>query len=284
MIAEATVRTLLEDWQARRDYLAGAHLPPDQHVEVQLRVLDYLLGRYRDSPEAAQTVCTPAPGELVVNERAIVVHHHLWQGKVGGAKTEREAGDRVRGILRRMHGEEDAPAGTARCDFRDPSPAYSERMPIPLNDWAIQGALRQDPRLPGRHLQFLLEEITDPDETNVVAVRLLAKAGNRRAPGLLVLAWRQRLRGGLYDEVVQELRRWLCHPDLQEQTADPIREALADDCALVRIDAARLLAKMGSLKDIGLLCDLLNLPPQKDEDPREREYLAVAIQVLSQAR
>lgn len=281
MMSNATVRTLLEDWRARREHLAGAAVPFEPYVEVQLRVLDYLIHRYRDSPEAAQTVCSPGPGELAVNERAIIVHHHLWQGKVGGAKTESEAGNRVHAILRRMRGE-CSPTSNPRYEFREPSVA-EDCAPIALNDWAIQGALRVNPRLPSRHLWFLLEEIADPDDINVLAVRLLANARNRSAPGMLVLAWRKRLSAGLDDEVVQELRIWICHPSLRVQMADPIREALADDCALVRIGASRLLARIGSLKDIGLLCDLLNLPPQNDEDPRERQVLAESIRVLSRA-
>lgn len=39
---------------------------------------------------------------LYVNERAIVVHHHLFKDKVAGVKSEGEAGERVRSIVRRM--------------------------------------------------------------------------------------------------------------------------------------------------------------------------------------
>ena len=40
--------------------------------------------------------------EFHVDQRAIVVHHHLWHGKVGGIKSVQEAESRVSAIVARM--------------------------------------------------------------------------------------------------------------------------------------------------------------------------------------
>lgn len=102
MYAETAERTLLEDWQVRRERLAGQPAKVEQFAELQVRILDYLVRRYRDAPQAARPARFSPKADLYVNQRAIVVHDHVWQGKVGGIKSRREAEARVSAILRRM--------------------------------------------------------------------------------------------------------------------------------------------------------------------------------------
>ena len=58
---------------------------------------------------------------------------------------------------------------------------------------------------------------------------------------------------------------------------------MANSDAAVRLEAIDILGRIGTLDDIGLLSDLLSLPPLKDEHPDERAALARAMQRLSQA-
>jgi hypothetical protein len=68
---------------------------------------------------------------------------------------------------------------------------------------------------------------------------------------------------------------------VRKQALDLVRPYLADNHALVRIEAAKLLAELGGLNDIGLLLDLAALPVQSDEDPAERGVLIAAATQLS---
>ena len=88
MATESATHTLYEDWQKRRQRLASAPAShPLAYRDIQLHVLDYLIDRYRESPEAARPSRFLSPGATWFNHRAIVVHHHLGSGKVGGVKT-----------------------------------------------------------------------------------------------------------------------------------------------------------------------------------------------------
>jgi hypothetical protein len=51
----------------------------------------------------------------------------------------------------------------------------------------------------------------------------------------------------------------------------------------VRLAAIVGIGRVGTLDDLGLLSDLLALPPQPDEHPREREALVQAMQQISHA-
>jgi hypothetical protein len=68
-----------------------------------------------------------------------------------------------------------------------------------------------------------------------------------------------------------ERRRWINHR----------RADLAGRMPQRRMDATMEIGRHGDLEDIGLLFDLLALPVDADEDPRERELLREAIQRLS---
>jgi hypothetical protein len=61
------------------------------------------------------------------------------------------------------------------------------------------------------------------------------------------------------------------------------RELVSSGSAKVRIQAARALGRLGTLDDVGLLSDLLCLPPWPGEEPRERPALLQAMQRLGRA-
>jgi len=97
-----TVRcTLDEDWSARR-----ADLPRDGSTAgdlqaIQIQILDYLLNRYRDSPEAARLVNSPPSRELYVNDRAAIVLRYLGRDWCPSIASQREAAERVHTIVAR---------------------------------------------------------------------------------------------------------------------------------------------------------------------------------------
>jgi hypothetical protein len=96
MLATAAPRTIIEHWMLRRHRLADAHGVPEQHRLMQIQVLDYLINRYRDSPDVARPSRCLTSTDVYWDERAIVVHHHLGRGRVAGVKDRREAERRVR--------------------------------------------------------------------------------------------------------------------------------------------------------------------------------------------
>ncbi len=118
-----STRTLYDDWLARRAQLAEAGGGEADWRAVELRLLDFLLRRDRDSPEAARPARFPLRSGLFVNHRAIVVHHHLGRGVIPTVTNRQEANARVRAIVVRMHSS--AP--------RDAAPAEDEGVP----SWAI---------------------------------------------------------------------------------------------------------------------------------------------------
>ncbi len=93
--------TLRDDWQERRAFLARADRD-SEWVDTQLRVLDFLLKRYGDSPEAGRPAQFPRPSAIYINQRAVLVHHHLGKHLASGVKSPREAQERMATILERM--------------------------------------------------------------------------------------------------------------------------------------------------------------------------------------
>lgn len=96
--------SLYEDWAARRDRLL---LPTVQatfpSALPHIKVLEFLLSRYRDAEVAHQAAMFPLPCEIVFNQRAIIINHHLGSRRVAGVKSADEAATRVSSILTRMH-------------------------------------------------------------------------------------------------------------------------------------------------------------------------------------
>jgi hypothetical protein len=120
--------TLYEDWQARRGRLAVVVERLGPHAAIELRVLDYLLRQYRDSPDAAQPARFPIRTRLVVNERAVVVHNHLAQGQFDQVSSAQQAHDRVASIVQRMVSQSLADSSAGEPPWLEPScPSASER-------------------------------------------------------------------------------------------------------------------------------------------------------------
>ncbi len=108
--------SLYDDWRARRERLL---LPAAQAISpsaaAHVKVLEYLLSRYQDAEIVRLAAMFPLPRDLALNERAIILNHHLGSGRVAGVKSADEAEARVATILSRMTAaaatddEDDAP-------------------------------------------------------------------------------------------------------------------------------------------------------------------------------
>ena len=140
MVTDPTARTLYDDWKARRERLAHASGGAAGHAAVEMRLLDYLLRRYRASPEAARPARFALPATVFVNHRAIIVHHHLRQGPIPPITNEQEALAHVRPIAQRIHRMQSlsasgeiviSDAGVADCAIPPPAdPAEAERTKL----------------------------------------------------------------------------------------------------------------------------------------------------------
>jgi len=123
----------------------------------------------------------------------------------------------------------------------------------------------------------------DIGDNDWASARLLTCCRGGEVVDQIVWAWRRRVAARRIDETTNELRRFLLRADVREEAAERMRAMLADDDALVRLEATAFLGRIGTLDDIGLLSDLLALPPMTDEDPRERKGLLLAMRRISQS-
>lgn len=290
----AEERTLLDDWRVRRQRLADRSDASEQHRQMQLQLLDYLIGRYGELPAAARPARFAAPADVFWNDRAIVVHHHLRQSTVSGVKNQLQANRRVGEIVVHLRAvqqdEADAPPGPSdfgewiesQQDRREVSPRSLVLLSRALRyrlgvKYAIAAALRESPYLPRAALAWLCRRLSSPRKADMAAAELLAQCRGDAAIRYAVRAWRERAAAACDDRVTQRIEAYL---QAETENVDCIRERLADVSSLVRLNAARLLGQIGSLDDIALLSDLLTLPPAADEDPNERQMLLDAMRAL----
>lgn len=291
MLALADERTLVEDWLVRRQRVAASVTMPEQHRQMQLQLLDYLIRRYGDSPEAARPARFGSSFEFYSNDRTIVVHHHLGRGKIAGVRNQAEAKRRVGDILshlRSVH-EPKADAVPAHNDFATWVDDLDQRPDVPERAWgqilravhrgrsvhqAIAAALETSPYLPRAALAYLCRCLSGP-WCDMATADLLFQCRSDDVPGYAVRALRERVsKGCLDDDVTSKLRAYLVG---EPSALDGIRARLADANAEVRLAATDLLSDAGTLDDVALLSDLVSLRPLDDEDPRERQALLDAM-------
>ncbi len=294
MHTETAQRTLLEDWRARRERLGTRLDRPGEVAELQIRILDYLIDRYADAPEAARPARSSPKPDLYVDWRAIVVHHYVWQGRVSGVKTSGAAQSRVASILQRMASPEKDDSDRTDVDpadfMEDELVPRHLRRAIDRAVWWNQGgrlkslieaALGEGPYLPNRALSYLYRRISNTRIADLDAAKLLTRCGNACVGRLAALAWSERFDAGICDDVQEALTDYLRHSEEYELLIEKTRLGLANDAAAVRLHAAEILAELGNLDDIGLLSDLLAMPPQADEDPDERSALIRAMRRIA---
>ena len=98
-------KTLQEDWRSRRERLLIGGTPIGQaYIDALVRILDYLLNRYGNTPEGQRLPRFPLASGLYFDRRAVVVHHHLI-----GSRTAKDTAT-VENVL---------PFGLFRCGFQN---------------------------------------------------------------------------------------------------------------------------------------------------------------------
>jgi hypothetical protein len=294
IVEATTLHTLLDEWLWRRDALSLSPGGDAQLVNAQLRVLEYLINRYRDAPEAQRPApARPAP-ELQVNHRAIVVLHHIWNGRVGGIKSSHEAKNRMTAILERMRShaagdESEKPAAVDPSDDAAIDPAVWSSISARacrgrhLKNEVVAGALVKNPCMPHAVTLELYERIVQPDVDDAEAAQLLVQGRNRLALNYILYAWQYLTGAGRKNRAWKVLNRFLATPQPTAVIIQWIRESLAHDNARIRMAAIDVLGQIGALEDIGLLNDLLALPVAADEHPDERNALIRAMWTISKA-
>jgi hypothetical protein len=310
MHATAEERTLLEDWQARRKRLAKDSLPVEQFAETQLRVLDFLISQYGDSAEATRPARgIPAP-ELYVNNRAIIVLHHVWEKQVAGVKTTKEAQMRMASVLARMASRDQdeydwtvmpSAAGDPETPAGKPVAAAtlcSKAQPVDRKLWhrvlrriaaekdadrLIAITLREDANAPHEVVRHLYERLADPDRAYPHVAAMLVACDCLSAHCYVYRAWQESVEQQYQDHITEILDEFCTSATVRQQTAGKCRAALADYDADARMLAIDVLGRIGTLEDIGLLSDLLVLPPTENEHPNERAALTEAMERIAKA-
>ena len=284
-----TIHTLLDDWQWRRDRLNRIPGGAPQFVAQQIKVLDYLIRRYHDSPEAQRSVPAMPRAEFHVDQRAIVVLHHVWEGKVGGIKSLQEGESRVSAIVKRIAAhasiDESETSGTAFLtpDAPDADAAIAPPVWSDISRWIPAGFLHGDAAivrglakssvLSPSAAQHLYLRIVGSGPEEVRAAELLVQGRDRTAINYVVHAWRELVGSGRRTKAWQVLNRFLASPEPAAAVAEGVRDSLAHNNPHVRLAALDILVRIGTLEDIGLLSDLLALPLAADEHPDERAAL-----------
>lgn len=102
MNTTATI-SLYDDWETRRARLLSPTVQANLPAAVaHVKVLEFLLRRYHGTAIVQRAAMFPLPRDVVLNQRAIIVNHHLGSRRVAGVKSAEEAESRVSSILRRM--------------------------------------------------------------------------------------------------------------------------------------------------------------------------------------
>ena len=286
MAAGSTLNTLLDEWQWRRDRLARGPWCDSQFAAEQVRVLDFLIRRYSNTLEGQRPALSPRGAAVQINDRAIVVLHHVGKNKVVGIKSAQEAESRAARILKRMASavsadvEGEAAVGEITHDDSeseialDPLVWSSARSWVladfPISDSAIAAGLAVNPFLTKKIAEHLYRRIVTPDSEDTRAAELLVQGQNRTALRFALYAWRELTASHRRDAVWSVLDRFLSRPDSPPAIIEGMRMFLSDASAQVRLAASEILGTIGELEDVGLLSDLLALPVAADEAPDER--------------
>jgi hypothetical protein len=299
MLASASeARTVFDDWLTRRQRLAASETVPELSRRVQLQVLEYLIRRYADSPEAARPARCPTAAAFYSDDRRIVVHHHLGRGEIAGVKNQAEASRRMGDILshlRRVHAE-GADVVAAHNEFASWLDELGQQAEKPIGAWqsicrqlqpsrgttaalqeSIAASLERSPYLPREVIAYLYNRLS-VYVYDMVAAELLVKCRSHSVPEYVARAWRERVNAGCQDGVTAKLEGYLTD---QPRALDAVRERLADDNPAVRFAATQLLRAVGTLDDVALLSDLLSLPRSADEHSYERRALVDAMWAIA---
>jgi hypothetical protein len=260
-VSRAPTVTLREDWLARRDRCRQAQREDRPFARTQLRLLDYLIARYANTAVANQPARFPLAGDVYVNERAIVVHHHLGRQIASGVGSAAEAERRVARVVRRMQEH----AGEVVVE---PEVAGEAQRARGRAIFAGHRLMLADIRALAQLYYSLIFPWYTPEGGN-----LMFGAASLAESAIPLLRLRQAATGQVGEEKVREKESALAPEGWRTQIGDAVRELLAHPWPAARLAALGALRQIGDVHDCGLLMDLLALPPQPGEDPEERAML-----------
>ena len=312
--------TLYEDWLARRGRLDKPMPLAPAGIEMQRRILDYLLKRYLGSPEAARPAHFPLRTNLLVDRRWIIVNNYLGQSAVTGIRTMDESTQRTSGILKRMASlklqdsvkvpANGAELGTpviapmdAPAEIKEKPPLVPQvfitsgqrRALIELDDalqggskWRIyqkiEGALDTGCALSAPAVDFLCAKLDKKALDVAIAYEFLLLCDGAIAGERVLKAWIDAWAASK-KLLADRLAPLVASQKFKTPNAEKMRELLGESSA-IRVEAIRLLGKTGSIDDVSLLLDLYALPAASDDFPGERDALlqsAGALAGLTQA-
>jgi len=263
-------KTRLADWTDRREELL-LQPKPSTFQSMQIKVLGYLIERYRDSP-VAQVPARFAPTKpFYLNRRMIVVHEHLRLGH-GKPTHNRESAERQ--IISSVHRMSDPSQVDERALLEFPLPRRPFRPGRTwMTTWRLLGALGCSdsmlrkavtayPVLPEVCLRKLASRLADTKKQDIAALVILGQCENESVPHLLLNVWKTRvLAAKSQDRVRDGIVTRISSERFREQSVQFLRECLGDESVNLRLAAIDLLAKIGNLDDISLFADILRLPP-----------------------
>jgi hypothetical protein len=289
--------SLYEDWRLRRDRLPAD--TDEQLVRMQAQLLDYLLSRYRGDPDAQRPARFPLATTLVLNRRAIVVHHHLKTARSGGTKSAAEVRDRVSQIVDRMLSTKTITPQARKSTGPTSFSSVSGNVMVATARSATHIArLRHCLKLAGRELRSVwsnlfrprrmrnkkfrcrFEQFSDPRNCDHWLLERLLWHPHPKTKLYAFNAWVDRARAGSRDHVSEQLFD-IVRESMTDKELDRLRSLLADNNVDLRRAALEAIATCGTLDDVALLCDLLALPRQPQDFDDERAVLGSTIQQIA---
>ncbi|MDP1562852.1 MAG: hypothetical protein Q8M16_15855 [Pirellulaceae bacterium] len=286
-------KTRMEDWTERRNELLL--LPsPSAYESMQIKVLEYLIERYRDSPVAIAPARFSPRTRFYLNRRMIVVHEHLRLDRGRPSCSRTNAEQRIQTSLQKFSEKATVPEPEVITAPRshEPLPQVAQKnWLLGLSEW-ISECIRSERKLPkqrsnwltNRRTKFkkLVSRLSNTKTQDLAALVGLESYENEGLHHVFTKLWRIRVLADVSkDLVLAGLEAKLCRAPHVEHTAETMREFLGDEPAKLRLAALKVLERIGNLDDIGLLADLLRLPVA-ELSPEEPTALMAAMQAIAQ--
>jgi len=269
-------KTRMLDWIERRNELL--QLPSPSTFELmQIKVLGYLIDRYRASPIANGAARFSPRERSYLNRRLIVVHEHWRLGRGQPTCSRAEAEHRIQTSIQKFADKAIIP------DINDPPPEPSSVPPVNwfqiLSQWIAEmvhwnlpspRTYKNSRSRQRTKLKTLVSRLANTKKQEIVALRQLDSFRNQDLHHVYLKLWRIHVLGDhVQGRVLRELEVRICAEENVAKSAEAMRETLGDEPAKLRLAALKLLERIGHLDDIPLFADLLRLPTEElsNEEP-----------------
>lgn len=302
-------RSRMVDWTERRTELVQLS-NPTAFESMQIKVLSYLIERYRDSPiaEVAARFCNR--DRLYLNRRMIVVHEHLRLDRGQPTCSRSAAEQRVKLVVGKLADQcrgslhdpiVNSDRVTCTTDLADEFETETPRTPrqprlfqrwlsslmtwgttIVGSDRWLRNQIANSRTLSRTNIKKLVSRVANTKTQDMAALGILSNCNSENLLRMFVRLWRIRVVAEVpQDRVLAGLKAELCRESRMIRAAEQMREMLGDDHVEVRLAAIRLLERIGNLDDISFFGDLLQLPPE-EVSSEEAAAMVQAMQTLAQ--